>query len=325
MEDKYTSTGEKFWRHRPQMESYCEGTGHTVISTHISPTSKCNLSCSYCSVANRNRHFQIKLSVIQDYVRKLKTRGLKAVILTGGGEPLLYPDLNQLVRWLKDEGLRVALITNGTVCDKVEKDVWKAFDWIRVSFTAGEINLPIEQIPDSCTIGCSVVYDELLFPRLAQIELIARKLRAAYIRVLPNCLLRGKEFQEQHDKITERLKDSNDLFFHHHKVHRQSKSAVCHQAFFRLYLSEVDGGLVFPCDSVVLNDSTGYFHRKYSLCFPDQILDFLDNDLYWGFRPDRDCSGCVFANAVDMLDKWKKGELDRFDEFSEPLIHEEFV
>ena len=324
MEDKFTSTGVKFWRHSLQMESYRGGTGHTIISTHISPTSKCNLSCSYCSVFKRNRHYQIELPVIQDYVLKLKTRGLKAVILTGGGEPLLYPDFNQLVCWFKDEGLRVALITNGTVCDKVEKEIWRAFDWIRVSLTAGKINLPIDKIPDSCVIGCSVVFEDSL--QLPVIEKKAKQLKATYVRVLPNCFLQGEELQEQHDKIDEWLKDSdNKLFFHQHKVHRQPKSSVCHQTFFRPYLSEVDGGLVFPCDSVVLNDATGYFHRKYSLCYPEQILDFLDNDLYWGFRPDRDCSGCVFANTVDMLDQWKKGELDRFDEFSEPLIHEEFV
>lgn len=323
-EHEFTSTGIKFWRHRPQMESYRKGTGHTIISTHISPEGRCNLSCSYCSVAKRARHYQIKLSVIQEYVRKLKKRGLKAVILTGGGEPLLYPAFNQLVHWLGDEGLRVALITNGTVCDRVERATWKVFDWIRISFTSGEINLPVEDIPDSCIIGCSVVYEEAL--QLPAIEKTAKRLGASYVRVLPNCLLQGEALQEQHDKIDEWLKHcDNTLFFHQYKVHRQPCASVCHQAFFRPYLSEVDGGLVFPCDSVVLNDATGYFHRKYAVCHPERVLDFLDGRTGWSFSPPQDCTGCVFADMVDMLDQWKKGELSRFGEFSEPLTHEEFV
>ena len=316
-EHKFTSTGAKFWRHRPQMESYRDGTGLTVISTHISPTSRCNLSCSYCSVAKRNRHYQIKLPVIQDYVIKLKSRGLKAVIITGGGEPLLYPDFNQLVRWLKDEELRIALITNGTLCDRV--DTWELFDWVRVSITSNEINLPAI----SGIMGCSVVYEDELC--LEEIEETAKRLNAEYVRVLPNCLLKGRAFQDQHDKIDEWLKDSSDLFFHQRKFHRQPRSPVCHQAFFRPYLSEVDGGLVFPCDSVVLNDASGYFDRKYALCHPEWILEFLNRNMWWSFSPNRDCAGCVFTDTVNMLGQWKKGKIDRFNEFPEPLMHEEFV
>ena len=318
-EHKFTSTGEKFWRNRPQMESYRDGTGHTIISTHISPTSHCNLSCSYCSVAKRNRHYQIKLPVIQDYVLKLKTRGLKAVILTGGGEPLLYPRFNELVWWLKEEGLKVALITNGTVCDLIPAQTWMVFDWVRISLTQEKINLPVNLLFSSCTVGCSVVYEEGL--KLSEIEETAKRLKAEYVRVIPNCLLQGEALQEQHDKIDEWLEDSSDLFFHQYKVHRRPKSVICHQAHFRPYLSEVDGGLVFPCDSVVLNDATGYFDYEYSLCRPEDILDSLDKNTMWTHG----CSGCVFANTVDMLDRWKNGELDRFDEFPDPLTHEEFV
>ena len=101
-EHRYTSTGIKFWGHQEQMESYREGTGHTVISTHISPTSRCNLNCSYCSVKKRERVHEIELDTIKDYVGKLKTRGLKAVILTGGGEPTSYPQFNELVKYLHE-------------------------------------------------------------------------------------------------------------------------------------------------------------------------------------------------------------------------------
>ncbi len=318
-EHKYTSTGAKFWRHRSQMESYRDGTGHTIISTHISPTSKCNLSCSYCSVAKRNRHYQIRLLVIQDYVRKLKTRGLKAVILTGGGEPLLYPRFNELVWWLKEEGLKVALITNGTVCNLIPVQTWMIFDWIRVSLTQEKINLPINLLFSSCIVGCSVVYEEGL--QLLEIEETAKRLKAEYVRVIPNCLLQEEVLQEQHDKIDEWLRDSSDLFFHQYKNPRRPKSVLCHQFHFRPYLSEVNGGLVFPCDSIVLNEATGYFCPSLALCHPKQILDLLDIGMVWAFN----CSGCVFADTVDMLDRWKNGELDRFDEFPDPLMHEEFV
>ena len=100
-EHKYTSTGIKFWRHQEQMMSYKNGDGRSVVSTHISPEGACNLKCPYCSVTYRDTHSRIDLDVIKDYVTKLKSRGLKAVILTGGGEPTSYKHFNELVQWLK--------------------------------------------------------------------------------------------------------------------------------------------------------------------------------------------------------------------------------
>ena len=67
------------------MMNYMRGIDpNTVISTHISTEGACNLKCLYCSVTYRDTHSRIDMDTIKDYVTKLKTRGLKAVILTGG-------------------------------------------------------------------------------------------------------------------------------------------------------------------------------------------------------------------------------------------------
>ncbi len=102
--------------------NYKNNDPNTVISTHISPEGACNLKCPYCSVTYRDTHSRIPMETIKDYVTKLKTRGLKAVILTGGGEPTAYKHFNDLVRWLYKEGLQVALISNGS------KAYWKRID-----------------------------------------------------------------------------------------------------------------------------------------------------------------------------------------------------
>ena len=55
-EHRFTSTGIKFWKHPDAMRSYRESTGRSVISTHISPEGRCNLTCDYCSVSHRSFH-----------------------------------------------------------------------------------------------------------------------------------------------------------------------------------------------------------------------------------------------------------------------------
>ncbi|TXH11529.1 MAG: radical SAM protein [Spirochaetes bacterium] len=348
-EHKFTSTGIKFWRHQEAMESYRDSTGRSIISTHISPEGACNLKCPYCSVTYRDTHSRIALPRIQKYVTDLKSRGLKAVILTGGGEPTIYPHFNQLVQWLKHEqGLSVALITNGTLSKRVEPETWKCFSWVRVSiniFDGWEEKIGIDPtlLSPDCVVGCSTVYsveheatnEEVPLDRLelfAKISKVADRCGAKYIRVLPNCLLEQNQLILEHksiQKIAEKLGDTR--YFQQYKVHGAPDSDVCHQSYFRPYLSEEpyheDGepGTVYPCDSVVLNNSQAFFAKQYQLCKPENVLEFMDQKIQQQFNPREACKGCVFTGNVNQLKEWKESGKSRFSEFPSPLVHEEFV
>jgi len=349
-EHKYTSTGIKFWRHQNQMMSYKDGCGDTVISSHVSPEGACNLKCPYCSVTYRSTHSRIAPEVIKDYVEKLQTRGLKAVILTGGGEPTSYKHFNDLVQWLKyDRKLSVALITNGTLAKRIEPKTWGAFSWIRVSINLFDNwenrigqNFETQYLNPNCAVGCSMVYtvehestEEIMTDRvemLNKVSKIADKLNSKYIRLLPNCLLEQKHLIAQHKSLDNILSKVNDSrFFHQYKVHGAPQCDTCHQSYFRPYLSEEPfyktkiPGTVYPCDSVVLNDSYQHFAEEYQLCAPEEILDYLDRKIKARFDPRDRCAGCVFTDNVNMLDDWTKGKINQFDQFSQPLEHEEFV
>lgn len=347
-EHRYTSTGIKFWRHREAMESYRAGGGRSVISTHISPEGACNLRCSFCSVTYRDTHSRISFDRIQRYVADLTSRGLKAVILTGGGEPTLYPQFNELVQWIKAGGLSVALITNGTTADRIHPKTWKCFSWVRVSINVFDgwrdrISVPRAQLRDDCVVGSSFVYsveheavseavpiDRVdLFRQVAE---VATKCGAEYVRVLPNCLLPQDRLIQEHHALRidiDRLGDRR--FFQQYKTHAAPGASVCHQAYFRPYLSEepwhVDGepGTVYPCDSVVLNDSIAHFGKEYQICKPENVLDFMDGKIAQRFDPRKNCSGCVFTGNVNQLSDWKENGTERFEEFMDSLVHEEFV
>lgn len=349
-EHQYTSTGIKFWRHQKQMFSYKAGKGDTVISTHISPEGACNLKCPYCSVTYRDTHSRIELDVIKDYVEKLQTRGLKAVILTGGGEPTSYKYFNELVQWLKyDRNLSIGLITNGTLANKLEDKTFAAFSWVRVSinlFNGWEEkignNFDVDKLDPECVVGCSMVYtvehettDDIMTDRVEmfnKVSKIADRVGAKYVRLLPNCLLEQKHLVAQHKSLDNTLKLlTDDRFFHQYKVHGTPKSSVCHQSYFRPYLSEEPHhktgipGTVYPCDSVVLNDSYQFFAEEYQLCSPEEILEYLDRKIQPKFNPNERCRGCVFTENVDMLDDWVNDKVDRFNEYTEDINHEEFV
>lgn len=340
-ENRFTSTGVKFWRHQEQMESYRSGTGRTVISTHIAPEGACNLKCPYCSVTYRDTHNSIDFDTIVDYVDKLVSRGLKAVILTGGGEPTAYKRINDLLEYLFDLGLSVAMITNGTLVEKrVDHDLLKRLSWIRVSinfFKGWQERISLPEF-DGPIRGCSVVFTDLheegptddWETRFRQISRVADRCNAEYIRVLPNCLLPQPKLAAQHRALQHILKRvGDDRFFRQDKHHRSPNCGTCHQSYFRPYLSEEcfgDTGVpgsVYPCDSVVLNEARAKFTSEYQICKPGDILDYLDGKIEQRFDPRRDCSGCVFTDNVEMLDRWKEGGDGWF--IQEKIPHEEFI
>jgi len=327
-EHTYTSTGVKFWRHKDALDSYRFGTGKTIISTHISPEGSCNLNCSYCSVSKRKKFYRIDLETIKDYVSRLKSRGLKAVIITGGGEPTLYPFFNELVTWLKnEEKLSVALITNGTNTHLVDKSVWRMFSWVRVSLNFIDDYEEKIKFPDiDGVLGASMVYIGQTLQEMKDLSAFVDKRKVKYIRVLPNCLLEQDSLINEHIKIQNMLdKLGDERFFQQYKLHGSPCSSICHQAYFRPYLSEVDGGTVFPCDSLVLNQEQMHFSHQYAICKPNEVLDFLDGKIGMKFDAKKLCSGCVFAENIRLLDEWYRTGSGKFGEFDRPLLHEEFV
>jgi len=344
-EHQFTSTGIKFWRHQEQMLNYKNNSPNTIISTHISPEGACNLKCPYCSVTYRKNTNRIELNVIKDYVIKLKSRGLKAVILTGGGEPTLYKHFNELIRWLKNENLSVSLITNGTNSNLVDKDVWQLFSWVRVSVNLFEgwenkIYVPYELLSKDCILGMSHVFTVehekiehcSVLEYFNKISKLADKLSAKYIRVIPNCLLEQETLVKVHKGLDDTfLKLKDNRYFHQYKFHEAPKTNICHQSYFRPYLSEEPfhktgkSGTVYPCDSVVLNSSVTHFAQKYQLCAAEDVLDYVDKKIQHNFIACEDCKGCVFTNNVNMIDDFINNKIDLFKKYSKPLNHEEFV
>lgn len=88
---------------------------------YIEPTNQCNLSCRTCI---RNAWEGVPtgfmdLGVFQRAVQGISRLPNPPLVFFGGyGEPLLHPEILQMVRSAKEAGSRVELITNGTLLDE---------------------------------------------------------------------------------------------------------------------------------------------------------------------------------------------------------------
>jgi len=83
---------------------------HPVL-VHIIPTRRCNLTCTYC---NEYDNYSDPVPVEEMYRRIDRLAALRTSIVTmSGGEPLLHPELDALIRRVRSHGMISSLITNG--------------------------------------------------------------------------------------------------------------------------------------------------------------------------------------------------------------------
>ncbi len=85
-------------------------TRHPVLA-HIIPMRRCNLACAYC---NEFDHWSdpVPLEVMFCRIDRLAALGT-TIITISGGEPLLHPGLDDIIRRIRRQGMIAGLITNG--------------------------------------------------------------------------------------------------------------------------------------------------------------------------------------------------------------------
>lgn len=110
------------------------------VSINLDITLACNYSCAYCvdsKILNKNDKFSQE--EVYNITKVLSSNGLKSIILIGGGEPVLHPQFESIVRYIKSLGLQLGIATNGSNISKLIKisNCLKERDWIRFSLDAG--------------------------------------------------------------------------------------------------------------------------------------------------------------------------------------------
>jgi pyruvate-formate lyase-activating enzyme len=116
------------------------GPDFAPISINLDVTTACNYRCDHCvdmdilNTGIRYDHDKLKSSLVE-----LTKRGLKSVIVIGGGEPTVYPGFEDIIRHMKGLGLKVGVVTNGSGMKKILEvaDVLDEQDWVRLSLDAG--------------------------------------------------------------------------------------------------------------------------------------------------------------------------------------------
>lgn len=189
LNDTFTSTGAKFFAHQEAMTKLRNGSGQP-ITTHVMLTDICNHTCAFCSVQARAGD-SLPFSTVMSYLDTLIRYRLRSVILSGGGNPILYKckktgkNFNDVVDAIHERGLEIGLITNGMPLRKFEsrwshshstmtfRESWATvrpetldkLTWVRISMAGldhdeREVYVP-DIDPSKTTLGFSYVAHDI--------------------------------------------------------------------------------------------------------------------------------------------------------------------
>jgi len=241
-EQSFTSRGEKLNYHWPIFKKYKETGYGSIIRATLTLHQLCSSHCHYCSTIARNKKDSISLEEAKDFVRALyfeqaefnkdnfpehnalyrESTGsdirLRGLILSGGGQPNLWPHFEEFVRWLSKLDIELGLITNGFP-KKIDDDVYKHFTWIRLSITPedasphylnGQFNN--QYIPElikknkNITFGLSYVHGPWTTNEiLKRINDAVDSWGCGYCRMLTDCNLTRNSQLQAHKNLADKL------------------------------------------------------------------------------------------------------------------------
>lgn len=143
MKDYYSPL--KIFHHRDKLNCLQLQEHTSPVHVQVVPTNRCNMNCDFCAYRTQgyssNREFDIRDEIpnerFLDLATELFRARIKAVEITGGGEPTLHPMFAQFCKRLQEYQIDYGVVTNGSVQTEEVATALKEASWVRFSIDAG--------------------------------------------------------------------------------------------------------------------------------------------------------------------------------------------
>lgn len=144
MKKAYSSI--KIFHHKDALDKIEQGEITAPFYIRIKPTNFCNHHCAYCTYGSGNTQQKtenrdnichkdmIPREKLMEIIDDMGKMGVKAVTLSGGGEPLTYPYIIEMVKRIKEKNIDLSLISNGQLLQGEIAELFYDAKWVRISF-----------------------------------------------------------------------------------------------------------------------------------------------------------------------------------------------
>src|SRR6059058_4104598 len=107
-------------------------TAHPILA-QIVPMRRCNLACTYCNEYDKTSDPVPLPTMLRriDRLGELRT----GIVTISGGEPMMHPDLDAIIRRTRDRGMLAGLITNGFYLgpERIERLNESGLEYLQIS------------------------------------------------------------------------------------------------------------------------------------------------------------------------------------------------
>ena len=151
------------------------------IHAQVIPTNRCNRNCPMCSCSERTKNHEMDLFDVETIAKDLRRLGCRAVTLTGGGEPLVHPQIVDIIRLFHVLDIEIGMTTNGMLLHELPEEVVELLTWCRISNDDSRHMSPLYMASlDKVFVGSSVGWGfSHVVSKTPNFEEIARVVRYA--------------------------------------------------------------------------------------------------------------------------------------------------
>lgn len=330
----------KFLRYADHIEALREQRVVAPVHIRIKPINRCNHDCWYCAYRVSNLQLgedidyedTIPENKMFEIVDDVIAMGVKAVTFSGGGEPLLYKPLPEVVKRLAEGGVRVATLTNGSNLKGKVADAFAEYGtWVRVSTDAwddysfaksrsiheGEFSRLLRNLSEfaargsKCVLGVSFIVDEANSSHLYDACVLLKNAGVNHVKfsgvVVSNS---GTENNVYHarirDIVTEQIERARSLaddrfavINHYHDLDDrfQKTYTMCP---YLMFLTVIGADcVVYSCQDKAFTQS-GTLGSIKNRRFKDFWFSEENRQRLFGLDPSRDCSHHCVSHGKNL-------------------------
>ena len=264
----------KIFGHLDELHKVKKGERIAPIYVRIKPTNRCNQNCYYCHYKNPYLELdqyrpadEIPREKMLEIISDFKETGVKAVTFSGGGEPLLYPYIEEIMEAVLQAGIDLSIITNGTLLTGRKAEILSQAKWVRISQES----------------GCAETYSRIRGVGESAFQKLCENIKNFSELKNPNCEL-GINFvigPENYNEVYRAGKLMRELGANHIKytalmgnnaevIHAPFKKSVIEQIHRLIDENETDFKIINLYESDF--ESNAVFGRNYDFC---GIKDFV--------------------------------------------------
>ncbi len=137
--DEFRIDSHKLMFHPERVAAWLAGETVYPIYVEVSPSGVCNHRCGFCAYdyVGYKAGF-MDAGVLTERLTEMGRLGVRSVLFSGEGEPLLHKSIAEVVTATKEAGIDAAMASNGVLLTREKADaVLPSLTWLKISIAAG--------------------------------------------------------------------------------------------------------------------------------------------------------------------------------------------